>query len=72
MACLLEIMLPRIERNTFLQFVEDYYHNYGDCGEPGAVFLDRFFPGLNDPDIIIDDEMTIWEIIDARYVQQLN
>ena len=69
-------MEKRVDRHSFLSFIDDYYkgvYNLISFGSPhiGKLFMDTFYPGLHDPDVVLcDDDTEILECIDQRYVQQ--
>ena len=68
-------MQKRVERHSFLSFIDDYYkgeYKRIGFGDPhvGCLFMDTFFPGVHDFDVVsIEDDTEILELIDTRYVQ---
>lgn len=60
-------MVPRLSREQFLAFLEQYFSNPSD--PLGRVFLSQFFPGIEDPDV--SEEVNLdraIDVIDERYV----
>lgn len=64
-------MQKRVDRHSFLSFIDDYYNGTYGLHHVGELFMATFFPGMHDPDVILNtDDTEILEYIDQRYVQQ--
>lgn len=58
---------PKLSREQFLEFLE--YHFSNPVEHIGRLFLGRFFPGIEDPDVTeMSDVDECINIIDQRYV----
>lgn len=65
-------MPPKISRDQFLEFLEHQFSRPHEQEHLGRIFLGRFFPGVEDPDIteMLDVDKCI-DLLDERYVVPL-